>query len=117
MNNNFKNYIELIECIEKHGMFFVPESFDWAKPIASSMPSLALDLPTVKKTARIEMVMDKKNPIYIQLSDGSRLYFSYDQFKRIEGKPERGKNLVVTMQRRQDDNSEIPSKIINCKVI
>lgn len=117
MNNNFKNYIELIEHINKHGAILVPENFTWAKPIAQSLPQYQIELPNVEKRGKIELIMDKKNPIYVQLSDNSKLFFSHDEFKRIEGKPERGKMMIVTMQRLGSDNSELPSQIVKCQVI
>ena len=117
MNNNFKNYIELIEYVNKHGAVLVPENFAWAKSIARSLPQHQIELPNVEKRGRIEIIMDKKNPIYVQLSDNSKLYFSHDEFKRIEGKPERGKTMIVTMQRLGNDASELPSQIVKCQVI
>lgn len=117
MNNNFKNYIDLSEQIAKFGAILFPENFAWAKSIGSSLPNLQLDLPTIEKKAKIEIVMDKKNPISIQLSDGSKLFFTYDEYKRIEGVPERGKTLIVTMQRHPLDKSNLPSKIIKCRVV
>jgi hypothetical protein len=79
-----------------------------------SLPDIGL--PSVQKTSRIEHVMDKKNPIYIGLSDGTKLYFTLDEFRRIEGKPSRGKNMTVIMQRRLDDHSNSPSIITKCIV-
>lgn len=117
MNSNFKNYLNLIEYIDECGAILVPENFTWAKGIASSLPSINLDLPTIEKKAKIDMIMDKKNPIYMQLSDGSKLFFTHDEYKRIDGKPAQGKTMVVTMQRLNNDNSELPSQIVKCQVI
>jgi len=117
MNNNFKNFIDLIEYVEKHGAVIVPENFAWAKSISSSLPGLQLDLPQTQKQAKIEIIMDKKNPIYVQLSDGSKLFFTHDEYKRIDGKPERGKTMAVTMQRLGHDSSELPSQIVKCQII
>jgi len=117
MNSNFKNYVDLAERVEMHGAILVPESFDWAKTIAAQLPSIDLDLPQVQKRAKIDIIMDKKNPIYLQLSDGSKLFFTYDEYQRIDGKPERGKTMVVTMQRLGHDQTDLPSKIVKCQVI
>jgi hypothetical protein len=117
MNNNFKNYIDLIEYIDKRGAIFVPENFAWAKSISKSLPSQQLELPTIEKRGKIVIIMDKKNPIYVQLSDNSKLYFSHDEYRRIEGKPEKGKTMIVNMQRLPQDNSDLPSQIVRCKVI
>lgn len=117
MNTNFKNFLELTDLVQKHGAVSFPEHFAWAKEISKQLPAINLDLPTVEKRARIDVIMDKKNPIYVQLSDGSKLFFSIDEFRRIEGKPEQGKTLIVTMQRLSHDNSELPSQITKCRVI
>ena len=115
MNNNFKRYIELVEYVEKYKAILIPEN--WIKDIAGSLPVLSLDLPTVQKKAKIETILDKNNPIYIQLDDGSKLFFTLAEFKRIEGKPARGKTMVVTMQRLSHDKSGTPSQITKCQVI
>jgi hypothetical protein len=117
MNNNFKSYVELTEKVGTHGAILVPEGFDWAKVISAQLPKLDLGLPQVEKRAKIDIIMDKKNPIYLQLSDGSKLFFTYDEYQRIDGKPERGKTMVVTMQRLSHDHSDLPSKIVKCQVI
>lgn len=117
MNTNFKNFLELSNLVQRHGAVLFPEHFAWAKELSKQLPALNLDLPTIEKHAKIDVIMDKKNPIYVQLSDGSKLFFSIDEFKRIEGKPERGKTLIVTMQRMSHDNSELPSQITKCRVV
>lgn len=117
MNSNFRNFIDLVDYVEQHGAILLPEHFHWAKEISKSLPGLHLDLPTLEKRARIDLIMDKKNPIYVQLSDGSKLFFTLDEFKRINGKPERGKTMVVQMQRLGHDSTEYPSQITRCDVI
>ena len=115
MTNNFKKYIDIIECVEKYKAILIPEH--WIGDIAKTLPALTLDLPTIEKKAKIETILDKKNPIYIQLSDGSKLFFSFDEFKKIQGQPKRGKTMILTMQRLPHDKSDIPSKITKCCVI
>lgn len=117
MSSNFKNFLTFSEYVSQHGAILVPEAFDWAKDISKLLPGLGLDLPVIEKKAKIEMVLDKKNPIYVQLSDGSKMFFTWDEFKRIDGKPERGKTMVVTMQRLPEDRSELPSQIMKCRVV
>ena len=114
---NFKNYVDLMSHIEKTGSVLIPENFAWMKDIAKSLPNINLDLPTVERKGKIQIFMDKKNPIYVQLSDGTKLYFTYDQYKRIKGKPEKGKTMIVRMQRLQNDKSNLPSQISSCEVI
>lgn len=113
----FKNYLNLSEIVQKNGSIIVPEHFTWAKDISKSLPGINLDLPQVEKRAKIDLIMDKKNPIYIQLSDGSKLFFTYDEYKRIKGKPEKGKTMIVTMQRLSNDSSKVPSQIVKCEIV
>jgi hypothetical protein len=117
MVNDFRNYLALSEYVATHGAVLVPESFAWAKEIAKMLPSINLNMPTVEKKARIDLIIDKKNPIYVQLSDGSKLFFTFDEFRRIEGKPERGRTMIVTMQRLSNDRSDLPSQITKCQVV
>lgn len=117
MNANFDKFIVFRDYIETQGSVYIPESFDWAKDIAKILPQLSLDLPVVKKQAKIDLVLDKKNPIYVQLQDGSKLFFTHNEFRRIKGKPERGKTMIFTMQRLSNDSSESPSQISHCEVI
>lgn len=74
-----------------------------------------LGLPAVAKTSQIKYINDKVNPILIYLADKTRLYIPYDAFKTINVPPEIGRTLMVTFQRRTDDNSENPSKIQSIK--
>jgi hypothetical protein len=115
MKNQFKKYIEFQEMIEKQGNLYVPENFDWVKDFI--LPQTDLELPSIERKSTIMTVMDKVNPIYIQLKDGSKLFFTYDEFKRISGVPVIGKTLIWKMQRLPQDISIYPSKITMCKVI
>lgn len=117
MNTNFKEYIVFMECLDNSGAIYIPEGFDWAKAIGKLLPNLSLDLPSVKKQAKIDLVLDKKNPIYVQLGDGSKLYFTHDEFRKIKGKPERGKTMIFVMQRLAHDHSSLPSQISHCEVV
>lgn len=117
MKNNFKDYLKAIENLEKYGAIFVHESSAWIQSIANSLPKIQLDLPTIEKRSEIESIFDKNNPITIQLSDGSKLFFTYDEFKRIEGKPEHGKTMIVTFQRLPQDATDLPSQITKCRIV
>lgn len=107
----FKEYI----YIQEYGGIYLPEN--WAREIGKMLPKLGLDLPTVEKQARIDILLDKQNPIYIQLSDNSKLFFTFDEYERIEGTPKPGKTLAVLMQRNPHDKSNNPSQIVSCRVI
>lgn len=106
-----------MECLDHSGAIYIPEGFDWAKAIGKLLPNLSLDLPSVKKQAKIDLVLDKKNPIYVQLSDGSKLFFTHNEFRKIKGKPERGKTMIFVMQRLAHDTSDLPSQISQCEVV
>lgn len=110
MELTFKQFFDF-DCV------YFPESFDWAKKIALSLPKFDLELPTMQKTAKIHDIAYTKNPILIQLSDGSKLFMNVDQFRRIEGKPEIGKTIIISMQRLSNDYTNLPSKITKCKII
>jgi len=110
---NFQEYLTLTEVQPISGLF-VPES--WHKEISLQLPKMDLDLPTVTRQGIIDIILDKKNPIYVQLSDGSKLFFTHDEYKRIQGKPSKGKKMTVVMQRHGQDNSDVPSQICKCMV-
>jgi hypothetical protein len=83
--------------------------FDGRPPHLSSLDAI---LPSISKTGQIRMIERNKNPIFILLSDGTQLYLSWDEFKRIKGPtPETGKNLTVVFQRNATDTSQTPSRI------
>ena len=113
---NFKKYIELTDILSKHKAICV-EYFSWVKDFTKTMPNMALDLPTVDRKSEIIFINDKKNPIYIKLKDGSELFFTLGEFRRIKGKPVVGRNLAFSMQRLSTDNSPNASQITNCEVI
>ncbi len=73
------------------------------------------DIPTVKKTSVIRVVERNKNPIHISLDDGTRLYLTWDEFRRVGGcQPEPGKKMTITFQRRGADTSVNPSQVQSC---
>lgn len=75
-------------------------------------------IPTISKTAQIQFVEKKQNPIFVLLSDGTRLYFTLDEFNRIPGKePVVGRTMKVKFQRNPKDKSLQPSQIQHCEVI
>ena len=70
-----------------------------------------LGLPKVVKSGIVRYINEKINPIFVFLSDGTKLYIPLDAFKRIQSKPEKGKTMVVVFQRRMDDKSANPTKV------
>lgn len=110
MSTTFKDFFYLEN-------YYLPKNFYWAKEISKKLPQIELDLPCIEKKSVIYDIKSNKNPIVILLQDGSKLFMTIDQFKRISGTPEIGKTLVFTLQRLQKDNSTLPSQIKSCKVI
>lgn len=87
---------------------------------ALHLPSLDLAVPTMARTSRIEMLELHKNPIFISLQDGTKLFFTRDEFDRVSkqgSKPEIGKVMMVVFQRNPKDTGEKPSKIQYCRIL
>lgn len=71
----------------------------------------SLVLPIVVTTSKIRFIDESKSPILIQLDNGTKLYLSYDQFKKLNN-PEVGKNITVEFIRNPENkNKNITSKI------
>lgn len=112
---NFSQYLIIAELTEKAGALLVPES--WVDDIAKMLPQMDLGLPKITKSGSIAMVLQKQNPIFVQLDDDSKIFFTPHQFKRICGeKPEKGKKMTVTFQRLGNDSSKEPSQIVHAIV-
>lgn len=78
------------------------------------LPSIDFVVPKIQRSGVIKQLELKTNPIKMLLSDGTRLFFTYDEFKRIKGaKPEIGKTITVVMQRRLEDKTSNTSQIEN----
>ena len=75
------------------------------------LPSTDLTLSSIEKTGRITTLMDKRNPIYVRLSDGTEANFTWDEYKRIEGEPALGKTMTLIFQRHPEDSSRMYSKV------
>ena len=82
----------------------------------SHLPSLDMQLPQMTRSGRIRLIDKNKNPIFILLSDGTKLYLTWDQFKRIDGdEPAIGKLMQVTFQRHTNSGEDENSKITQCR--
>ncbi len=105
----FREFLDIMPKVEKalNAQVTLPE-------IDPSI--LSKELPTLEITSKILRIEKNKNPINIMLEDGTSLYLTWDEFKRIPGdKPEIGKSLKVVFQRLSHDKTEKPSKIKYCK--
>lgn len=78
---------------------------------------LPLGLPETKKTGTILHIAKKKNPIEIYLSDNTKLYLTYDQYRRVQGNPEVGNKIEVVFQRTPIDKTDNPSKIVSITIL
>jgi len=81
------------------------------------LPSTDLTIPQIEKEGRIIVLSKTANPIYIKLSDGTEAYFTYDEFRRIKGKPELGRVMKIVFQRHPKDASQQHSKIDHAEII
>lgn len=109
----FKNYLKTDKFLNDSGSIAFFEGF-WEK---IKLPNIFLDLPEIEKKSKIVILKDKINPIFIQLDDGSKLFFTIDEFNRIIGQPKIGRILKYKMQRLPQDKSKSFSKITSCVVI
>lgn len=124
MSLNFKTFLRVVEYVNVGGAVILPSSWTGTEaPDTMSfegrplhLPSLDLALPAVTRSGRISVVVKDKNPIYVQLHDGTKLFFTHDEFRRIKGWPEVGRTMTVVFQRNPDDKSDVPSKIHSCQV-
>lgn len=123
---SFKQYLKIQEqnTFGKHNDFatsaFVPS--DWtgseSRPDKNLpfLPSLDIKIPEITRSAKIYRIELNKNPIEILLIDGTKIFLSIDEFNRIQNKPEIGKIMTVSFQRKESDQSENPSKITSIKI-
>jgi len=119
---NFKSFFTIMEYLDGGSPVALPSSWTGSEQPDNMMsqpvflPSLDLGLPAVTKVGKIAILIKDKNPIMMQLEDGTQLFFSYDQFKRITGSPALGRTATVVFQRNITDRSKMPSQISTCSV-
>lgn len=113
MNTKFKEFI-IKKDFTDQGISVIVENF--MTNYLNFLPSVNLDLPSVEKRSKIEDISDFSNPITIRLEDGSVLYFTNDEYRRLHRKPEVGKIMIVKFQRNPNDKTQVPSKIIHCQM-
>jgi uncharacterized OB-fold protein len=70
-----------------------------------------LGLPCTERTSKIIRVETRKNPISVTLEDGTQLYLSLDEFRRLKTEPKAGMKMHVVFRRMPQDVSLITSKI------
>lgn len=75
------------------------------------VPSNDLTIPQVTRSGRIKVLNQTRNPIYVELTDGTKAHFSYDEWKRIQGEPKIGSMMTIVYQRHPEDRTKTHSKI------
>ena len=114
---NFKKFLKEQNLPGAHNDYAVGAPVSYGHNPDGS-PVTQLIIPQISKNARIEHV-DKNSKLHntlitVLLADNTKLYFSWDEFRRIRGsEPEKGKMLDVVFQRHPGDKSINPSKIIS----
>jgi hypothetical protein len=121
---NFKNYLKIIEqnTVGTHNDFataaFATTDFTGSETFPTqtlgvNLPSIDLIVPNTVRRSEITHLEINKNPIFCLLKDGTKLYFSWDEYIRI-GKPKIGQILNVTFEKKYLNE---PSKIIKIELI
>ena len=107
---NFKEYyVENYDFLNADNIGKAQSGLTIELPAANKLSGI---MPSITIKSKIRFIEKTKNPISIILVNGTRLFLSLDEFKRISGdNPEIGKNLSVIMQRLEGDTSKTPSKI------
>lgn len=74
-------------------------------------------LPTKTVRSEIRLINDKNNPILIQLLNGTKLFLSFDEYKKIKNQnPAVGKMATVVFQRHPNDKSDNFSLVNSIKI-
>lgn len=114
---DFKRFLSIMEHLDAgNGVVLSLNEEDDIMSRPVFLPQMELGLPTVTKVGKIAMLIKDKNPIMLQMSDGTRLMFSYDQFKRITGTPKVGRTITIVFQREGTDRTNMPSQIVSASV-
>lgn len=97
---------------------FLPSTWTGSEDLGRfgyGLPGVDLEIPHVTRRARIREVRRNTNPIVVRLMDGTTLYMSLDEFRRIDSrtKLEPNREITVTFQRREEDGSPEPSKVVS----
>jgi len=112
----FCDYLTILEYVST-GPAVLPSAWTGSNSsygdsvFSSKAPSLDFGLPSVTKTGKIQHLSRNTNPIEIVLEDGTRLFLTVDQFRRIKGNPAVGRVMTVVFERSPLDNGNVPSKI------
>lgn len=84
-------------------------------PYSYGLPGTDLEIPQTTRRSKIRSVEKNRDPIRVRLMDGTVVYLTVDEFKRAESKTRMapGSEVTVTFQRRPEDSTDQPSKIVD----
>jgi hypothetical protein len=79
------------------------------------VPGVDLEVPTVSRTSIVKSVEKRRNPIRVELMDGTVMQLTLDEFNRIDTRTKLypGREVTVTFQRLEGDSSQQPSKVVS----
>lgn len=119
----FKDYLNIIEqnTIGFHNDFatsaFLPSDFSGSETfptqtLGTNLPSIDMIIPNTTRKSEIIHIEKNKNPIFVLLKDGTKLYFTWDQYIRI-GKPKVGNTITATFEKSAQEQPKIIKIEIN----
>jgi len=97
---------------------FLPSTWTGSESLGAypyGPPSADLEIPHVSRKSKIRSVEERRNPIVVRLMDGTAIYLTLDEFRRVDSrtKLQPGREITVTFQRREGDDGPDPSKIVS----
>ncbi len=126
---NFKEYFTLCEDFNDYPLgVVIPNNNAFGATTVDNGPqgdqsphsfSTELQLPEMPITAQIAYIggfpgkqgVENRDPIVFRLSDGTQLFLTNAEFRRIKGDPQVGKTITVVFQRRPEDRTKTPSQV------
>jgi hypothetical protein len=116
MKTKFERFLKIKELSMDHNLFF-PENFGWVKEYIPFMPKIDIDMPMIVKKSKIHMIKYNTNPIVIQFEDKSKIFCSYDQYRRLPKKPEKGQMVEFGFMGSPDIEQTQPMVLKSFRVI
>lgn len=97
---------------------FLPSTWTGSEDLGKfsyGVPGVDLEIPNVSRRSKVRSVERNRDPIRVSLMDGTVLYMTRDQFERADSRTKLvpGREVRITFQRREDDGSPDPSKIVS----
>lgn len=97
---------------------FLPSTWTGSEDLGKfsyGVPGVDLEVPNATRKSKVRSVERNRDPIRVSLMDGTVLYMTRDQLDRVESRTKLtpGREIRVAFQRREDDGSPDPSKIVS----